>query len=89
MKLPDSLEFLTASRFWAGVIMSASIVLVDPAFPNQPWYVSLGKFLGLVAAQFIAVRTIDKNVGEAKILSAGVSTGEVATEDATPLPPQK
>lgn len=54
-------SFLTSTRFWAVVITAASVTLVDPSFPGQLWYVSLGKFLGLLGAGFTTVRTIDRN----------------------------
>lgn len=54
------LKFLQSNRFWAGVVGSASAVLVAPSFVTNPWYVSLGKFLGLLATVFISVRTLDR-----------------------------
>lgn len=65
MKLPEEWEFLLATRFWAGVILSVSITLADPGFPTQPWYVTLSKLLGLIAGQFIVVKTVDRNIGDA------------------------
>lgn len=56
----DKLDFLTSNRFWAMVITSASAVLIDPSFATQPWYITLGKFLGLVGAGFVTVRTLDR-----------------------------
>jgi F0F1-type ATP synthase assembly protein I len=53
-------EFLTSNRFIALIIGSASVVLIDPNFGSQPWYISLGKFLGLVGAGFISIRTVDR-----------------------------
>lgn len=53
-------EFFTSNRFYAGVIGSASTVLIDPNFATQAWYVSLGKFLGLVSIVFITIRTVDR-----------------------------
>lgn len=53
------LEFLTSSRFWALVLGSASTVLVT-SFGQEEWYISLGKFLGLVSAGFIGIRTTDR-----------------------------
>lgn len=60
----EKFAFLTSTRFWAMVITSASVVLIDPAFATQPWYVSFGKFLGLVGAGFVTVKTIDRNTGD-------------------------
>ena len=54
------LSFLKANRFWALILGSASTILVDPAFPTQVWYVSLGKFFALLSAGFITIRTIDR-----------------------------
>jgi hypothetical protein len=53
-------SFLGANRFWFMVLGAASAVLVDPELTTQPWYVSLGKFLGLLSAGFVTVRTIDR-----------------------------
>lgn len=56
----EKLDFLTAPRFWALILGSISTVIIDPAFPTQVWYVSLGKFLGLISAGFITIRTVDR-----------------------------
>jgi hypothetical protein len=56
----NKFEFLTSNRFWALILGSASTVLVDPEFPNREWYVNLGRFLALVSAGFIGIRTIDR-----------------------------
>lgn len=64
-----NIEFLQSERFWALIIGSASAVLIDPNFPIQQWYISVGKFFGLVAAGFIGIGTIDrvgKNIGGVK-----------------------
>ena len=66
----DQFAFLTSTRFWAIVISSASLTLVDPALPTQAWYVSLGKFLGLIAGGFTVIRTIDRNTGDATIAAS-------------------
>ena len=55
-----NLDFLGSNRFWVLLLGSASAVLVDPAFPTQEWYISLGKFLGLVSGGFITIRTVDR-----------------------------
>lgn len=54
------LTFLTSNRFIVLVIGSLATVLLDPNLPNQEWYVTLGKFLQIVAGGFIAVRTVDR-----------------------------
>ena len=53
-------DFLTSNAFWSNVITSASITLIDPNLATQAWYVTLGKFLGLLSAAFTIVRTIDR-----------------------------
>lgn len=80
-------EFLTSTRFWALLTGSASTVLIDPGFITQPWYITLGKFLGLVSAGFITIRTVDRAF-EQKVLAAGLSSGKITTEQATDIPPQ-
>ena len=55
-------DFLTSPAFYSNVITSASVTLIDPNFPTQAWYVSLGKFLGLLSAAFTVTRTIDRSV---------------------------
>lgn len=52
--------FLKSNAFYAGIIGSASITLVDPNFATNKWYVNLGKFLGYVAAAFWGTRTLDR-----------------------------
>lgn len=54
------MEILKAPRFWVMVIGVASAILIDPDFPTNPWYITLGKFLGLVSAGFVTVRTVDR-----------------------------
>ena len=54
------LEFLNSTRFWAGVVGSLSVVLISPDFFINPWYVNLGKFLGLLATVFIGIRSLDR-----------------------------
>lgn len=55
-------DFLFSNAFWAIVIGSASTTLIDPNFSGQEWYVSVGKFLGLVSAGFWVTRTADRTV---------------------------
>jgi uncharacterized membrane protein len=54
------MEFLKSTRFWVMIIGAASAVLIDPSFATAQWYESLGKFLSIVAAGFITVRTVDR-----------------------------
>jgi F0F1-type ATP synthase assembly protein I len=54
-------DFLTSNRFWSIVITSLSAILIDPSTSTQPWYVTLGKFLGILGTQFTIVRTVDRN----------------------------
>lgn len=60
--MSEQLEFLASNRFWALVLGSASTILIDPNFSTQKWYVSVGKFFGLLAAGFIAIRSLDRTV---------------------------
>ncbi len=85
-KQMSKFDFLTAPRFWSMVVASAGVILLDPSFPSQPWYVSLGKFLALVGAGFTTVGTIDK-YGDKQIIAAGVSNGSVETSDVVRIPP--
>lgn len=71
--MSEKFAFLLSTRFWAIVITSASAVLIDPNFGIQPWYISLGKFLGLIGAAFTVVRTIDRNTGDAAVPTTTVS----------------
>ena len=75
--------FLSANRFWAMVLASASAILVDPSLLMVPWWVSLGKFLGLVSTGFVVTRTIDRAVdhtAEAKVVASGNDTVWFDTE---------
>ena len=54
------LSFLGSNRFWAMVLGAASVILIDPSVPTVAWYITLGKFLGLLSTGFVAVRTIDR-----------------------------
>ncbi len=65
--------FLTSTAFYAIILTSASGVLIDPNFINQPWYVTLGKFFGLLGAQFTVVRTVDRH-SDKKVEAAMLST---------------
>lgn len=69
---PPWYGFVFSNRFWALVGTSASATLVDPSFPTQPWYVSVGKFLGLLGAGFTIVRTVDR-VSDKKVEAAALS----------------
>lgn len=70
--MSSQFDFLLSTRFWALLLGSASTILIDPAFPTQPWYLSLGKFLALVAAGFIGIRTIDRFGEKAGAVDTGV-----------------
>ncbi len=69
--MTDRFAFLFSNRFWVLLLGAASTVLIDPNFPLQEWYITLGKFLGIVSAGFITIntldRTSDKKVEAAKI----------------------
>jgi len=54
------MEFLKSTRFWIMIIGCASTILIDPSFPTSDWYFNLGKFLSLVSAGFIGIRTVDR-----------------------------
>lgn len=60
--LNGKFAFLTSTRFWALIIGSAGVVLVDPTVMIDPWFMSFGKFLSLVAAGFTLIRTVDRTV---------------------------
>lgn len=81
-------EFLSSTRFWALVTGSLSTILIDPNLIAQPWYVTVGKFLGLVSAGFIAIRTIDR-ASEQKVVAAGVTSGQVSAANATDIPSEE
>jgi len=51
---------LHSTRFYGMVIASASAVLIDPSFGTQPWYISLGKFLGLLSTGFVLINSVSK-----------------------------
>lgn len=80
--MTNKYDFLTAPRFWAMVLGSASTVLVT-SFGTEPWYISLGKFLGLLSVGFVTVRTIDRAV-DSKSTNTTVSIpSNVSTVTAT------
>lgn len=57
----EKLAFLTSTRFWVLILGSASTVLLDPDLVSKPWYVTVGKFLGVISAGFITIRTVDRS----------------------------
>lgn len=60
------IEFLTSTRFWALVLGDIALMLRDPSITVDSWYVTAGKFLAVLAAGFISIRTVDRfseNVG--------------------------
>lgn len=52
--------FLTSTRFWAMTLTNVSLVLLDPNFATDKWYVSFGKFCALEGAGFWGTKTIDR-----------------------------
>jgi hypothetical protein len=78
-------DFIFSTRFWAMIIGALSIYLKAKGLIGEPEMM----LIATITAGFVAVKTLDKNVGEAKILSAGVSTGDVQTEDVADVPPEK
>ena len=69
-------SFLTSNAFWSNVITSASVTLIDPNFPTQAWYVTLGKFLGILSAAFTVVRTLDRSADK-KVEAAEVASIDI------------
>jgi len=55
-----NLAFLKSNAFYAIIIGSASILLMDQEIATRPWYVSLGMFLSMVSAGFLGIRTVDR-----------------------------
>lgn len=53
-------KLLTSYRFWGVVGTAASLILTNPAFLTDPWFVSLGKFLGLVFGGATLVGVADR-----------------------------
>lgn len=76
------LDLFKSPRFWGVVITSASVVLVDPSFPTTAWYISLAKFLGLVSAGTLGIRTVDR-LGDKKVESAQITAGVPVVPNAT------
>ncbi len=72
MELPDEFKFLIKVRFWAMTMANVSVVLLDPAFPGQAWYATVGKFLALEGLTFTAVQTVDRNFGDKKVEAAKI-----------------
>lgn len=61
VNVPESwYSFITSTRFWAMTLTNVSLVLLDPNFPTDQWYTSLGKFCALEGAGFWGTKTIDK-----------------------------
>lgn len=59
----ETWAFLRSTRFWAMTLTNASLVLLDPNFPTDKWYISVGKFCALEGAGFWGTKTIDR-IGE-------------------------
>ena len=79
----NEFAFLSKMNFWVMVFGAANVTLIDPSFATQPWYVSLGKFLGLVSAGFVTVQQVhrmsDKEVEVAQIrATAAMETANIA-----------
>jgi hypothetical protein len=85
--MSDDFKFLFKPRFWSMVMAAAGGTLLDPGFPNQTWYISLGKFLVILGGAFTAVGTIDRNFGDKKVEASKIQAGFSATDAATPTPP--
>lgn len=66
----EQFAFLKAPRFYAMTMANVSLVLLDPNFPTQPWYVSVGKFLALEGSTFTLIRTIDRATEQPKVTDA-------------------
>ena len=79
METNPKYAFLYSTRFWSMVIASASATLIDPSFDTQVWYVSLGKFLGLVSAGFVAVGSLDR-VSDKKVEVAKIEASSAPVE---------
>ncbi len=82
--MENKFSFLSSNRFWALVIGAASTVLIDPNLPLQEWYITLGKFLGIIATGFIAIKTVDRNSGDAKVQAAAIQTDGASVLDEPP-----
>lgn len=59
--MTENLKFIVSPTFWSMVLTVSGGVLVDPNFPTQPWYITLGKWLLGVAGGFTVVGTINRN----------------------------
>ena len=70
--MSEKFAFMFSSRFWVLILGSAGTVLSNPEFATLPWYTSLGKFLGLLSAGFITIRTIDR-MGDKKVEAAEIT----------------
>jgi len=67
----STFAFLYSNRFWALVLGALSTVLIDPSFDPSLWYIAVGKFLGIVSAGFITIRTVDR-LGDTKVEAAHI-----------------
>ena len=76
MTTTNKFSFIFSNRFWSNVITSASVVLIDPNLPNQQWYVTVGKFLGLLSAFFTTVATVDR-ISDKKVEAAEASVAPI------------
>ena len=56
------LKFLKSTAFYAINLGAISAVLIDPTLSTSSWYVTLGKFIGIISAGFWGTRTLDRTV---------------------------
>ena len=74
MKLSQEWKFLGKVNFWAMTMANVSIVILDPAFPTQAWYISLAKFIALEGVTFTTVQTVNR-LGDKKVEAAKIAEG--------------
>lgn len=79
----NKFDFFTSTRFWALVIGAISIYCKAKGWLG-PEEMNL---IATLSVGFIGIKTVDKNLGEAKIQAAGVTSGQVDAADVTSLPP--
>jgi len=77
-------DFIFSTRFWALVLGVLSVYL-----SSKGWIGEAEKVLfSSLALGFIGIKSLDKNVGDAKIKAAGVSSGQSSIEEAANIPPR-
>lgn len=83
----SKLDFLTAPRFWAGVItaLGTMFISISSAMPAgssaQVTYLALGTFLGTLGGQFLIVGTKDRQTD--KMAAATIVAGLPAEQRLT------